>query len=33
VVGPSEDGRSRVVLDAEADKSTEDATRSEEEPS
>src|SRR5205085_6885857 len=31
VVGPSEDGRSRVVLDVEADESTEDATRGEEE--
>src|SRR5919198_857157 len=33
VVGPSEDGRSRVVLDAGADDSTEDATRGEEETS
>ena len=33
VVGPSEDGRSRVVLEAEADDSTEDATGSEEEQS
>jgi DNA segregation ATPase FtsK/SpoIIIE, S-DNA-T family len=33
VVGPSEDGRSRVVLDAGADDSTEDATRGEEERS
>src|SRR5918911_476392 len=31
VVGPSEDGRSRVVLDVEADDSTEDAPRGEEE--